>query len=68
MSALRDFDVFGACHVCGSVWCSCCSIINGFALPLKEEHKLFLERVLIPLHKARCLSPFHQQLTYCMQQ
>ncbi|PHJ23385.1 protein phosphatase 2a regulatory b subunit (b56 family) protein [Cystoisospora suis] len=44
------------------------SIINGFALPLKEEHKLFLERVLIPLHKARCLSPFHQQLTYCMQQ
>nr|CEL70647.1 TPA: GE25516, related [Neospora caninum Liverpool] len=44
------------------------SIINGFALPLKEEHKLFLERVLVPLHKARCLSPFHQQLTYCMQQ
>ncbi|CAN6213727.1 unnamed protein product [Urochloa humidicola] len=29
------------------------SIINGFALPLKEEHKLFLVRTLIPLHKAR---------------
>ncbi|KAK6430236.1 serine/threonine-protein phosphatase 2A 56 kDa regulatory subunit delta isoform, partial [Oleoguttula sp. CCFEE 5521] len=27
------------------------SIINGFALPLKEEHKLFLTRVLIPMHK-----------------
>ncbi|CAO2035527.1 unnamed protein product [Urochloa humidicola] len=27
------------------------SIINGFALPLKEEHKLFLVRALIPLHK-----------------
>lgn len=27
------------------------SIINGFALPLKEEHKRFLKNVLIPLHK-----------------
>ncbi|KAG1173458.1 hypothetical protein G6F70_005857 [Rhizopus microsporus] len=27
------------------------SIINGFALPLKEEHKTFLRRVLMPLHK-----------------
>ncbi|KAF9520576.1 hypothetical protein BS47DRAFT_644077 [Hydnum rufescens UP504] len=27
------------------------SIINGFALPLKEEHKTFLGRVLLPLHK-----------------
>lgn len=30
------------------------SIINGFALPLKEEHKLFLVRSLIPLHKPKC--------------
>jgi len=27
------------------------SIINGFALPLKEEHKIFLLKVLLPLHK-----------------
>ena len=27
------------------------SIINGFALPLKSEHKQFLVKVLIPLHK-----------------
>ena len=27
------------------------SIINGFAVPLKEEHKTFLLRVLLPLHK-----------------
>lgn len=27
------------------------SIINGFTVLLKEEHKLFLMRVLIPLHK-----------------
>ncbi|CAF5113594.1 unnamed protein product, partial [Rotaria socialis] len=31
------------------------SIINGFAVPLKEEHKVFLGRVLIPLHKAHSL-------------
>jgi len=44
------------------------SIINGFAVPLKEEHKVFLERVLIPLHKAHSLSLFHPQLTYCIVQ
>ncbi|ESX01923.1 hypothetical protein KL918_005315 [Ogataea parapolymorpha] len=44
------------------------SIINGFALPLKEEHKVFLIRVLIPLHKARCLSLYHPQLAYCILQ
>ena len=27
------------------------SIINGFALPIKEQHKQFLSRVLLPLHK-----------------
>ncbi|VDN34744.1 unnamed protein product, partial [Cylicostephanus goldi] len=27
------------------------SIINGFALPLKQEHKVFLVKVLLPLHK-----------------
>uniref|UniRef100_A0A4W3GMC7 Protein phosphatase 2 regulatory subunit B'beta n=1 Tax=Callorhinchus milii TaxID=7868 RepID=A0A4W3GMC7_CALMI len=35
------------------------SIINGFALPLKAEHKQFLIRVLIPLHTARILALFH---------
>merc|ERR1719191_2442848 len=44
------------------------SIINGFAMPLKEEHKVFLERSLIPLHKVKFLSSFHQQLSYCMLQ
>ncbi len=29
------------------------SIINGFALPLKDEHKFFLLKALLPLHKAR---------------
>lgn len=44
------------------------SIINGFAIPLKEEHKLFLQRVLIPLHKAHTLQAFHPQLAYCVVQ
>ncbi|XP_033610418.1 serine/threonine-protein phosphatase 2A 56 kDa regulatory subunit epsilon isoform-like [Cryptotermes secundus] len=44
------------------------SIINGFALPLKSEHKQFLVKVLLPLHKVRCLSLYHAQLTYCVVQ
>ncbi|PIA37181.1 hypothetical protein AQUCO_03000040v1 [Aquilegia coerulea] len=44
------------------------SIINGFALPMKEEHKLFLVRALIPLHKPKCIGMYHQQLTYCITQ
>ncbi|KAL3821584.1 hypothetical protein ACJIZ3_007489 [Penstemon smallii] len=44
------------------------SVINGFALPLKEEHKLFLVRALIPLHKPKCMSGYHQQLSYCITQ
>ncbi|XP_039283040.1 serine/threonine-protein phosphatase 2A 56 kDa regulatory subunit epsilon isoform [Nilaparvata lugens] len=45
-----------------------CSIINGFALPLKSEHKQFLVKVLIPLHKVKCLSMYHAQLAYCVVQ
>lgn len=44
------------------------SIINGFALPLKEEHKIFLIRVLLPLHKVKSLSLYHPQLAYCVVQ
>jgi len=44
------------------------SIINGFALPLKEEHKDFLLKALIPLHKVKSLASFYQQLSYCMAQ
>ncbi|KAM6600708.1 hypothetical protein CsatA_020317 [Cannabis sativa] len=44
------------------------SIINGFALPMKEEHKLFLSRALIPLHKPKCIAVYHQPLSYCITQ
>jgi serine/threonine-protein phosphatase 2A regulatory subunit B' len=44
------------------------SIINGFALPLKEEHKDLLTKALLPLHKVKSLLAFHQQLSYCIGQ
>uniref|UniRef100_A0AAZ3PDF0 Serine/threonine protein phosphatase 2A regulatory subunit n=1 Tax=Oncorhynchus tshawytscha TaxID=74940 RepID=A0AAZ3PDF0_ONCTS len=37
-------------------------IINGFALPLKAEHKQFLMKVLIPMHTAKGLALFHAQV------
>uniref|UniRef100_A0A914YSR8 Serine/threonine protein phosphatase 2A regulatory subunit n=1 Tax=Panagrolaimus superbus TaxID=310955 RepID=A0A914YSR8_9BILA len=37
-------------------------------MPLKEEHKTFLLRVLLPLHKAKSLSVYHPQLAYCVVQ
>jgi len=44
------------------------SIINGYATPLKAEHKIFLKQVLLPLHKVSKLQNFHQQLAYCTVQ
>ena len=32
------------------------SIINGFAVPLKQEHIMMLRRTLIPLHKSKSLA------------
>jgi len=44
------------------------SIINGFALPLKDEHVQFLERALIPLHRPKSVANYFQQLSFCMVQ
>ncbi|KAB1200654.1 Serine/threonine protein phosphatase 2A 55 kDa regulatory subunit B' delta isoform [Morella rubra] len=46
----------------------CGSIINGFTVPLKEEHKLFLMRVLLPLHRTKGMPAYHRQLAYCVSQ
>ena len=40
------------------------SIINGFALPLKTEHKYFLVRVLLPLHKTKSLAQYQAQVMF----
>ena len=37
-------------------------------MPLKEEHKVFLLKVLLPLHKVKSLSVYHPQLAYCIVQ
>ncbi|XP_075508324.1 serine/threonine protein phosphatase 2A 57 kDa regulatory subunit B' kappa isoform-like [Primulina tabacum] len=44
------------------------SVITGFAVPLKEEHKIFLWRALVPLHKPKSLGIYFQQLSYCVTQ
>ncbi|KAA8535966.1 hypothetical protein F0562_028444 [Nyssa sinensis] len=44
------------------------SIINGFAVPLKQEHRVFLMRVLVPLHKPKGMQVYHRQLAYCVSQ
>jgi serine/threonine-protein phosphatase 2A regulatory subunit B' len=44
------------------------SIINGFALPLKPEHRQFLSKVLLPLHKTKALVQYQAQLAYCVVQ
>lgn len=43
------------------------SIISGFSAPLKEEHRQFATKVLVPLHKVRGLSTFSTQLETCMK-
>lgn len=42
------------------------SIINGFALPLRNEHRDTLIKTLIPLHKSPTIEEFQPQLSYCM--
>jgi serine/threonine-protein phosphatase 2A regulatory subunit B' len=43
------------------------SVISGYGTPLKDEHKDFAKRVLIPLHKVRGLQTFNTQLLTCMK-
>lgn len=44
------------------------SIINGFAVPLKEEHKDLLRKGLLPLHIPSCMPIYHVQLSFCIGQ
>lgn len=44
------------------------SIIDGFTMPIKQEHRMFLIRTLIPLHKPKSILIYHQQLSYCVVQ
>lgn len=42
------------------------SIINGFAVPVKMEHKLFLVNCLMPLHKTMYIFEYFEPLVYCL--
>jgi serine/threonine-protein phosphatase 2A regulatory subunit B' len=44
------------------------NVISGFGVPLKDEHKVFMCRALIPLHKVKALPSFHRQLSECLNQ
>ncbi|GJD12984.1 Serine/threonine protein phosphatase 2A 57 kDa regulatory subunit B' theta isoform [Galdieria sulphuraria] len=44
----------------------CCSIIRGFAVPLKKEHEDFLMRCLLPLHKLVNMESFYPPLLFCI--
>jgi hypothetical protein len=42
------------------------AIVAGFSVPLREEHRLYFRRVLLPMHKARGLARYHRELTMCV--
>ncbi|KAK2946319.1 putative Serine/threonine-protein phosphatase 2A 56 kDa regulatory subunit gamma [Blattamonas nauphoetae] len=42
------------------------SIIHGFGVPVKQEHRDFCKATLLPLHSAPKISTFHIQLNNCM--
>ena len=41
------------------------SIISGFAVPLRDEHVIFFNTIIIPLHKVQTCSQFYEQLLRC---
>ncbi|CAI2368634.1 unnamed protein product [Moneuplotes crassus] len=41
------------------------SIISGFAVPLREEHVIFFNNIIIRLHKVQTCSEFFEQLLRC---
>ena len=41
------------------------SIISGFTVPLKPEHTLFFDSIIVPLHKVQICDTFYEQLLRC---
>jgi len=44
------------------------SIINGFSVPLKPEHRSIMQHYLVPLHASTRLPAYHMQLCFCLLQ
>lgn len=55
---------FGVAEVLEFLGC----IINGFAMPLKAEHRSTLVDVFLPLHRHKSMAVYHPQLAYCVSQ
>jgi serine/threonine-protein phosphatase 2A regulatory subunit B' len=55
---------FGVAEVLEFLGC----IINGFAMPLKDEHRTTLLTVFLPLHRHKSMAIYHPQLAYCVTQ
>lgn len=55
---------FGVAEVLEFLGC----IINGFAMPLKKEHRSTLVDVFLPLHRHKSMAVYHPQLAYCVSQ
>lgn len=41
------------------------SIISGYVVPLREEHRQFFSNILVPLHKCHSYPLFQEQLVPC---
>lgn len=44
------------------------SIVSGFSLPLKLEHRELINKAFLPLHRVKYLRSFHRCLTVCVEQ
>ena len=41
------------------------SVVSGFVVPLRQEHLVFLDKVILPLHKLASVGRYMQQLSFC---
>lgn len=44
------------------------SIIHGFAIPVKEEHRNMFRKGILPLHLPASMPAYHVQLAFCVAQ
>lgn len=57
----RNLGLCGLLEILGS-------IIHGFAVPLKDEHKDLLRSAILPLHIPPSMPTYHVQLSFCVAQ
>lgn len=60
----RDALFFGVAEILEFFGC----IINGFMVPLKDEHRDMFLHVFLPLHRRKSMGWYHQQLIFTVNQ